>query len=282
MHRFKAQHAREGSLEAMSDERHQVRLVGPELDPVNAWLTDREEDWIAKLSKLKETTETALATSQADVQRLAAELAESTRALNETQYELAAYKKAKAENDERFMTERDEARRAMAVSQGEVERLREAASHWASWATELVGCESPEGITELIEERERVADRALADLAAATLPVAGTQAPAVAPGTGTTLIQELMMAADASSRDAETAWDMAGLNREQRERLYNERRARVNALRARAERVRELLAHIGRQADVPQNRAVKEWLLDLAGPLSAPAADPVPPTTKGT
>jgi hypothetical protein len=118
MHRFKAQHARKGSP-AMSD----------------YWKVRSEEavsgQLVTACSGYKVTTGiidmayrvhcsgcAALAASQADVAALKVKA-------EELQAELAAYKKAKAEDDERFMTERDEARRALAVSQGGRDEARD-------------------------------------------------------------------------------------------------------------------------------------------------------------
>lgn len=75
---------------------------------------------------------------------------------------------------------------------------------------------------------------------------------------GTTLVEELETAAN----DVELL--VVKLNGKRGCEGY----LRAAALRARAARIRESLDSITRAAGTPQNRAVKDWLLDLTGPLS--------------
>lgn len=54
--------------------RHEVHLVGPGIEPVRAFLTDAEEDWIHRLSEVCDEARATLAASQAEVGALKADV----------------------------------------------------------------------------------------------------------------------------------------------------------------------------------------------------------------
>ena len=103
-----------------------------------------------------------LATIQEALATVRAESASLRERLAELQTELESH----ANQEASWKTLTSDLRERLATAE-------EAAKHWAKWATDLVGCESPEGVTELLEARNDAAaeeyeraEAALADAAA--------------------------------------------------------------------------------------------------------------------